>query len=720
MEKVNLNGVWDLKQIGGEREYRAKIPGSVLSGLLEEKAIPNPYYGRNEYQVRDLFWNDYEFSRKFQVDKSLLDKEQVELVCLGIDTIADIYINNSMVFHVENMHRTWRIPVKEYLLEGNNEIRIVFPSILKYMESYKYEENKEVTCVPCGCMMGNHLVRKAHSMFGWDWGPQLPDAGIFRDIYFEGFTGRRIFEVRLHQHHENDRVKLNAVAEFTHASKGQEEQQVLVSVRDTGTGEILQEKKSVLEDKVTWEGEFLIENLKLWWPNGYGEQPLYEVSVCLLDDKGTVLEEEKKTVGLRTMEISREKDQWGREFAFVVNGLKIFAMGGDYIPEDCVYSHITKDVRNICWTLPAVPILTASGYGAGGYYPSDDFYEMCDRKGIIVWQDLMFACNVYDVTDAFLENCRQEIIDNVKRLRHHPSLGLWCGNNEIESGWNHWESFQEQTMYLRADYIKLFEHMIPDVMKKTDPDTFFWPSSPSAGGCFANTDDENDGDAHYWDVWHAPSWSSVDYFGRWKALQYMACRFFAPVTASIITENHKVCLYIENETENKVFWQGEILLKNMDMEVIHKVTAQSSTGDFRSEKVLEMGLEEMNRLKLPDREENLFFEGRVTFEDNRTIKNIETPVPFKYLQMKPADIKAEVYDLEDGYEIRLFSQVFAAFVELDFEDADVIFSDNYFHLTDKEPYSVFLRNKDIINGEFKGASEVKDRLMIRSLRDTYQ
>lgn len=670
--------------------------------------------------MRDLFWNDYEFSRKFQVDKSLLDKEQVELVCLGIDTIADIYINNSMVFHVENMHRTWRIPVKEYLLEGNNEIRIVFPSILKYMESYKYEENKEVTCVPCGCMMGNHLVRKAHSMFGWDWGPQLPDAGIFRDIYFEGFTGRRIFEVRLHQHHENDRVKLNAVAEFTHASKGQEEQQVLVSVRDTGTGEILQEKKSVLEDKVTWEGEFLIENPKLWWPNGYGEQPLYEVSVCLLDDKGTVLEEEKKTVGLRTMEISREKDQWGREFAFVVNGLKIFAMGGDYIPEDCVYSHITKERQEYLLDSACRAHFNCIRVWGGGYYPSDDFYEMCDRKGIIVWQDLMFACNVYDVTDAFLENCRQEIIDNVKRLRHHPSLGLWCGNNEIESGWNHWGSFQEQTMYLRADYIKLFEHMIPDVMKKTDPDTFFWPSSPSAGGCFANTDDENDGDAHYWDVWPAPSWSSVDYFGRWKALQYMACRFFAPVTASIITENHKVCLYIENETENKVFCQGEILLKNMDMEVIHKVTAQSSTGDFRSEKVLEMGLEEMNRLKLPDREENLFFEGRVTFEDNRTIKNIETPVPFKYLQMKPADIKAEVYDLEDGYEIRLFSQVFAAFVELDFEDADVIFSDNYFHLTDKEPYSVFLRNKDIINGEFKGASEVKDRLMIRSLRDTYQ
>ncbi len=383
MEKVNLNGVWDLKQIGGEREYRAKIPGSVLSGLLEEKAIPNPYYGRNEYQVRDLFWNDYEFSRKFQVDKSLLDKEQVELVCLGIDTIADIYINNSMVFHVENMHRTWRIPVKEYLLEGNNEIRIVFPSILKYMESYKYEENKEVTCVPCGCMMGNHLVRKAHSMFGWDWGPQLPDAGIFRDIYFEGFTGRRIFEVRLHQHHENDRVKLNAVAEFTHASKGQEEQQVLVSVRDTGTGEILQEKKSVLEDKVTWEGEFLIENLKLWWPNGYGEQPLYEVSVCLLDDKGTVLEEEKKTVGLRTMEISREKDQWGREFAFVVNGLKIFAMGEIIFLRTVCIPILQKNVRNICWTLPAVPILTASGYGAGDIIPLTIFMRCVTGKALL-------------------------------------------------------------------------------------------------------------------------------------------------------------------------------------------------------------------------------------------------------------------------------------------------------------------------------------------------
>ena len=834
MEKVNLNGVWLLKQVGKEMQYQTKIPGSVLSGLLEEKAIPNPYFGRNEYHVRDLFWKDYEFSRKFQVDKSLLEKESVELVCLGIDTIADIYINNSMVFHVDNMHRTWRISVKEYLLEGNNEIRIVFPSILKYMDSYVYEENKEVTCVPCGCMMGNHLVRKAHSMFGWDWGPQLPDAGIFRDIYLEGFTGRRIFEVRLHQHHENDRVKLNAVAEFTHAAKGQEGQQVLASVRDTGTGEILQEIKSVLGDKAQWEGEFLIENPKLWWPNGYGEQPLYEVSVYLLDDKGNVLEEEKKTIGLRTMEISREIDQWGREFAFVVNGLKIFAMGGDYIPEDCVYSHITKERQEYLLDSACRAHFNCIRVWGGGYYPSEEFYEMCDRKGLIVWQDLMFACNVYDVTDAFLENCRQEIIDNVKRLRHHASLGLWCGNNEIESGWNHWESFQEQTMYLRADYIKLFEHMIPDVMKKTDPDTFFWPSSPSAGGCFANPDDENDGDAHYWDVWHgqkpftdyrkyyfrfcsefgfqsfpgiktvqafadvkdfnifsrvmeshqknesangkmlyylsenfrypsrfedilyvsqvlqgmsiqygtehwrrnrgrcmgaiywqfndvwpAPSWSSVDYFGRWKALQYMACRFFAPVTASITTEDNRVCLYIENETENEVFWQGEILLKNMDMEVIHKVTAQGSTKDFCSEKILEMGLEEMNRFDIPDCEEYLFFEGRVVFEDGSTVKNIETPLPFKYLQIKPADIKAVVNETEEGYEIRLFSQVFAPFVELDFEDADVIFSDNYFHITDHEPYSVYFRKKDIRNGEFHSAMDVRDRLKIRSLRDTF-
>ena len=237
---------------------------------------------------------------------------------------------------------------------------------------------------------------------------------------------------------------------------------------------------------------------KRWGPNGYGPQPLYELLIRLENPDERLVQEEKKTIGLRTLTVSREKDQWGREFAFTVNGVKIFAMGANYIPEDCVYSRITKERQAYLLEWAGRANFNCIRVWGGGYYPSDAFYELCDEKGLIVWQDLMFACNVYEGTEHFLDNCRQEVLDNVRRLRHHPALGLWCGNNEIESAWDHWEDFQKESMYLRADYIKLFEQVIPDAVRQADPDTFFWPSSPSSGGCFADPDAESDGVAPIW------------------------------------------------------------------------------------------------------------------------------------------------------------------------------------------------------------------------------
>ena len=202
-------------------------------------------------------------------------------------------------------------------------------------------------------------------------------------------------------------------------------------------------------------------------------------------------------------------------------------------------------------------------------------------------------------------------------------------------------------------------------------------------------------------------------------MQYMACRFFAPVTSSIIKEDNKVCLYVENESKDQVSWKGEILLKNMDCEVIYQVTTQGSTSPYSSEKILDMEIGEIDRLKISDPEEYAFFEGRVVFEDGSVVKNIETVVPFKYLQLKQPEIKVQVDKTTEGYDIRLASDVFAAFVEVDFEDADGIFSDNYFHLTDKEPYKLQLKKEDIRNGEFVDANDVKKRLKIRSVADTY-
>ncbi|MGN0406075.1 MAG: glycosyl hydrolase 2 galactose-binding domain-containing protein [Bariatricus sp.] len=843
MKKIDLNGTWKMNQRGEAVQYEAKIPGSVLSTLLAADAIPDPYDRMNEYQTRELFWEDYIFQREFELEEEFLEEEKIELVCEGLDTLADIYLNDKKVFYANNMHRTWRIPIGAYLHPGRNKIRIEFLSVLKYMDAYQYAENKEVKFIACGAMKGNQLVRKAHSMFGWDWGPQLVDAGIFRDIYLEGWTGRRMEEVEIRQKiikEEKDRKKDKKVAgkaelmvtvrfadsleKFPNQGILRErvqdinlqEQHLRIGVWDRTMNELADELEVVLGEGMEWQGKLAIQEPKLWWPNGYGEQPLYELSVQLLDSDGMVEQEEKKTIGIRTLTVSREKDQWGREFAFQVNGIKIFAMGANYIPEDCIYSRITKERINFLLESAKRAHFNCIRVWGGGYYPSDDFYELCDEKGLIVWQDLMFACNVYDVTDAFLENCQKEIEDNVKRLRHHPSLGLWCGNNEIESAWDHWPDFQKETKNLRADYIRLFEHVIPQIMKKYAGDTFFWPSSPSAGGCFANPDDENNGDAHYWDVWHgqkpftdyrkyffrfcsefgfqsfpslktvktftkpedrnifsrvmeshqkndaangkllyylsenfrypesfdellyvsqilqgmaiqygvehwrrkrgrcmgtlfwqlndiwpAASWSSIDYFGRWKALQYMACRFYAPVTASLTNEEKNFALYVENETASQVGWKGEILLKDMDCKILEKVEVQGSTKGFSSEKIAEMNLKNLCEEKKMDIEwqENVFVEGKVCFADGTEVHQVETLLPYKYLALKKPEIEVQIEEQEDAYVIQLKSSVFAPFVELDIEDADVIFSDNYFHLTG-DKYKVLVKKEDIKNVEW--------------------
>lgn len=835
MKQITLNGTWHMHQWGKAETFTAQVPGSVLAALLSAGRISDPYYRRNEYPTRELFREDYIFERTVVLSEDFLQEQNIFLVCEGLDTLADIFINGDKVFHADNMHRTWRIPVKEYLHPGDNDIRIEFLSVLRYIDAYKYAENKEVHYIPCGCMKGNHLVRKAHSMFGWDWGPQLIDAGIFRNIYLEGWTERRIEEVKIHQCHDHGQVSLDvqiiiAGHEADHNHQGQK-LHLMLKEKDTNT--MVEDICLGIREEKTHKYTFAVQNPHLWWPNGYGDQPLYELIAELIDEKGEIQQTVTKTLGLRTLTVSREKDEWGREFAFEVNGVKIFAMGANYIPEDCIYSRITAERQRQLLEDAVRAHFNCIRVWGGGSYPSDAFYELCDELGLIVWQDLMFACNVYDATDAFLQNCRREIEDNVKRLRHHPCLGLWCGNNEIESAWSHWPDFQKENMYLRADYIKLFEQVVPEVMKVCAGDTFYWPSSPSSGGCMANPDDEHNGDAHYWDVWHGQkpftdyrkyyfrfcsefgfqsfpsmktietftlpedrnifsrvmeshqkndaangkilyyisenfrypkdfdsllyvsqilqgmaiqygvehwrrhrgrcmgalywqlndnwpvaSWSSIDYFGRWKALQYMARRFFAPVTASLLYTDGGAELFVENETKDSVSWQAELMLKNMKCTLLKRVQAEGSTKAFSSEKILAEDILALRDASDPAWEEKVFVEGVVRFADGSSVKLTETLLPWKYLQLQPAQIEVEASENKDGYELCLSSPVFVPFVELDIHDADVIFSDNYFHLTGQS-CTVILKKTDIRQGSIAGAEDLKKRLRVRSLRDTY-
>lgn len=839
MGYTTLNGIWKFRQTGGE-EQTVTVPGTVLSGLLENGKIEDPFYRENEYPTRELFWKDYEFYREFEVDKTTLAEENVNLVCEGLDTLADIFLNETPVYSTNNMHRIWRIPVKDALVPGKNRIRIVFRSVLRYIENYPYRKDREIHYVPCGAMKGNELVRKAHSMFGWDWGPQLIDAGIFRDIYLEAYTQAKIREIHIRQEHEKELVRLYVHTELEGKQEAGEKIRVCVLEADFKYRREMSEKRRLKVAQAEWEinqekqsadGQLVVEHPKKWWPNGYGEQNLYEVTVELLAADGSVKSSEKKTIGLRTLTVSQKKDEWGEEFAFQVNGVKIFTRGGNYIPEDCCYTRITREQQEYLIQSCVRANFNCLRVWGGGYYPTDAFYDLCDEYGLIVWQDLMYACNVYDVTDEFAENIRQETLDNVKRLRHHAALGLWCGNNEIESAWNHWQDFQTESKYLKADYIRQFEDILPGAVRQADPDTFYWPSSPSSGGCFDEPDAENRGDNHYWDVWHGQkpfsdyrkyffrfcsefgfqsfpsiktvesfteeedrnifsevmeshqkndaangkmlyylsenfrypkdfksllyttqilqamaiksgvehwrrnrgrcmgtlywqvndnwpvaSWSSIDYFGRWKALHYAAAHFYAPLAASICRDGNQVGIYLENETQKRQQCHVKALLKTLDFEIVDCVETEGFVEPLSVFCIIDKDYTEILR---GHRTQEVFLEVEVSLEDGTILKETEIFVPYKYLALKKPHIDVRVCEEKDTYRIRLAADTYTPFLELDFADEDAILSDNYLMLTDRQPVEVIMRKTDIRRGSFCDASDVKQKLLLCSVADTY-
>lgn len=518
----------------------ATIPGSVYSCLLENKLMPDPYWRDNELDALKLMENDFLFTEHFVPEKEVLSSDRVILKFDGIDTIADITLNGTFLGHTENMHRSFEFDVKELLKEGENELAVKFFSPLKFCAaSHEKIKNMESTdAVP-----GYPQLRKAHCMFGWDWGPRLPDAGFYRPIRLFGVKKARLSDdIRVMQEHEIEetgvhgnvvkKVKLavTAVTDPVHAEGVHAE--ITLTDPDGRTTCFAADEK---EEKCLG-GKLTVENPKLWWPNGYGGQDLYTVTVRLIDDAtGEELDQTQKRIGLRTVTVDtspfpeevrdphigpqvREDRKEGRHFDFVVNGLRIFAMGGDYIPEDNILQRVTRDRTEILIRDAAEAHYNCIRIWGGGYYLDDFFYDLCDEYGLLLWQDFMFACASYELTEDFEENLKAEFTEVVRRLRHHASMSVWCGNNEMEAQVleDHWNGeFNELIPGMGGirqvhhasnkqyyDYIKLYEYILPKIMKKEAPEAFYWPSSPSSGGNYEDIYEENIGDAHYWGVWH--------------------------------------------------------------------------------------------------------------------------------------------------------------------------------------------------------------------------
>jgi beta-mannosidase len=515
MEKMTLTGAWQFRQAGTDdsilnplREwFPATVPGGVHTDLMALGKIPDPFVADNELKVMWVAETDWEYRRTFKVDAALLAEPNVVLVCEGLDTIADVYLNETYLGHAENMFRSWEWDVKDLLREGENEIRIFFGSPVRFITA----KQAQLPLQGGGDIPGGPHLRKAPCHWGWDWGPKLPPIGVWKDIRLEGYSVC-LDNVHLRQNIEADVATINA--DITAFASNNLDAEIMASITVTSpSGEKFTAREKLLS---LMEGEphfanlsIEISNPQLWWPNGYGPstgsaQPLYAVDVTLKNGK-IVLDQRSYKIGLRVIELHQEPDQWGQEFTFYVNGLRLFAKGADWIPADSLPTRITREYLEMLIKSAADANMNMLRVWGGGYYPEEMFYDLCDQYGLLVWQDFMFACGIYPAEADFFENVRVEAIENIRRLRHRASLALWCGNNEMEQGWCDWgwnKPDDPLNQRLKDGYDRMFHQMLPELLEFEDPDTSYWPSSASADTPFEGANNQVQGDCHYWDVWH--------------------------------------------------------------------------------------------------------------------------------------------------------------------------------------------------------------------------
>ena len=475
MQCLNLAGSWALTM-----RNKAAIPGE-LPGCnyldLMKNGTDDPFFGMNENTAKEIAHEDCTYERCFSVDSKLLDLEHVELVASGLDTLCEITINNKIVGKTDNINRTWRFDVKPLLKIGENSIRIHITNPFDYIaKKQAVEEIKGTSFGTKGIM---HL-RKTPCHFGWDWGPSLPPAGLIGSIELQAYDVR-LEDLQIRQIHKDGKVTLDINA-------------------------LVSPGASVALTLTSPEGDVLpsleISEPKLWWCNGLGEQPLYTLDVAVLYN-GETVETASRKIGLRTIELDTEPDEWGNQFRFKINGAPIFAKGANWIPADSFITRVTKKDIDFYVKAAKTANMNMLRVWGGGHYESDAFYDACDRMGILVWQDFIFACSAYPLNDeAFLKNVRQEVIDNVRRLRHHASLAVWSGNNENEFFRMMWK----KGSHLDIANMGFYHYTLRGWVNELDGQTAYWPGSPSSGDLKYKVHNlkkgEIRGDTHLWQIWH--------------------------------------------------------------------------------------------------------------------------------------------------------------------------------------------------------------------------
>lgn len=508
---------WEYAQVNGEYSGHASIPGTIHTDLLNNRQIEDPFYRTNEKQLQWIDKEDWEYTTTFHISKDEYVMENIKLYFEGLDTYADVFINDSIVLKADNMFREWEIDVKPFVSIGNNILTVYLHSPIKKglklhaASAYPYPAgNDQSENGGLGDKKVSVFTRKAGYHYGWDWGPRFVTSGIWRPVKLKMWNDLRIKNAFIKQPSVNVEIA-NLEAELNvEANKD-----LIVNIRVLNKID----KRTLASKEVSLKkGDnivslpFEITKPRLWWSAGLGDPNLYDFEIQVAKD-ADIIASKKITTGLRSLKLIREEDEYGESFFFELNGVKVFSKGANYIPNDSFLPRVTKtQYENVIANALNANMNMLRVWG-GGIYENDYFYELCDKNGIMVWQDFMFACSMYPGNEEFLENVKQEAIDNVIRLRNHPSIALWCGNNEInaawsfysEGGWGWKERYTpEQREEMNEAYLSIFHDILPNVISVYTDGDDYWPSSPQAGSEPEKRAGYNttSGDMHYWGVWH--------------------------------------------------------------------------------------------------------------------------------------------------------------------------------------------------------------------------
>jgi beta-mannosidase len=502
--EITLNTPWQFKQKGKDSWFPAKVPGNVHMDLLQNKQIPDPFFGDNEKKVQWVENEDWEYNTTFYCDTKTILKHNIELKFEGLDTYAKVFLNGKLILESDNMFRSWTVNVKKLIKEGENSLLIIFESAVK-------KGKAEAATYPY-TLPGEEKVfaRKAQYQYGWDWGPRLVTCGIWKPIKLIAWNQVKIESVYACTKEIKDSIaKVDLIFELNCAEEGYYE----IRYNIGSDGKQRQQFRTQTQLVALKPGlstttlSTLIDHPRLWWCNGFDKRrPNIYTAGIKMTHGDTLITQQALQFGVRTIELIQDKDPTGSSFCFKLNGVPVFMKGANYIPHHSFLPNAEKDASRKLIRIAKESNMNMLRVWGGGVYADEEFYKDCDRAGILIWQDFMFACAMYPGNSKFVENVGYEIKEQIKNLRNHPCLALWCGNNEIDEGWKNW-GWQKQFKYSFNDstkiydnYVLLFEHLIPDILKANSFEAKnYIPSSPSIG--WGHKESLQQGDSHYWGVW---------------------------------------------------------------------------------------------------------------------------------------------------------------------------------------------------------------------------